>query len=86
MTPAAASAAISARTASRLGSPDTGVITSATPIAWVSRVPPGPVSATRAVEPTPNQSCAGLSSVNQCSAVSMPGWPNGRPMTAVAVW
>ena len=85
MTPAAASAAIRSRMASRLVRPAFGLTTSATPIACVRRVPSGPVSATRAVEPTPNQSCAGLSSVNQCSAVSTSGWPNGRPMTAVAV-
>ena len=86
VTPAAASAAISARMVSWLGPGSSGAITSATPIACGSWVPSARVSSTRAVEPTPNQSCAGLSSVHQCSAVSTSGWPNGRPMTAVAVW
>ena len=34
----------------------------------------------------PNQWFAGLSRVHQCSATSASGAPNGRPMTAVAVW
>ncbi len=40
----------------------------------------------RATEPMPNQWFAGFSSVHQCSATSASGAPNGRPMTAVAVW
>ena len=85
VTPAAASAAIRARTSLWPLVRPAGVTTSATPMAWASRAPSAPVSATRAVEPSPNQSWAGLSSVQACSAVSTSGWPNGRPMTAVAV-
>ena len=40
-----------------------GTITSATPIACIRRSPAWPVRDTRAVEPTPNHSWAGLSSV-----------------------
>ena len=40
-----------------------GAITSATPIACERRSPARPVSVTRAVDPMPNHSCAGLSSV-----------------------
>ena len=56
-------------------------MTSATPIAR-SCAP----DLTRAVDPTPNQPRAGLSSVYQVSAESTSTAPNERPMTAVAVW
>ena len=59
-----------------------GQITSATPIARSVRPPPGPVQGTRAVEPTPNHSWAGLSRVNVCSATSTSGCrAAGRPPT-----
>ena len=43
-------------------------------------------STARATDPTPNHWFAGLSRVHECAAVSASGVPNGRPITAVAVW
>ena len=98
VTPCRASAASSARTPARvspaapLPPASRGVITSATPMAWYcvpAPVPPGPgaaASATRATEPTPNHSWAGLSRVNGFSATSVSAGPGGRPMTDTAVW
>ena len=68
------------------GAGEAGRMTSATPRAASARLPPGPGQLTRAVEPSPNHSCAGLSSVNECSATSAEALPNGRPTTAVALW
>ena len=63
-----------------------GRMTSATPSAASARPPPGSGQLTRAVEPSPNHSCAGLSSVKECSATSADALPNERPTTAVALW
>src|SRR5580658_3500272 len=87
VTPAAASAVTRSRITPRSpgsGQPagPSGQTTSATPIACVT---PSPVR-TRAAEPSPNHRCAGLSSVYQWSAESTSTTPNGRPITAVAVW
>ena len=62
-----------------------GVTTSATPSATQTS-PPSAATAARATDPMPNHWFAGLSRVHQCSATSASGAPNGRPMTAVAVW
>ena len=62
-----------------------GVITSATPSA-TGTSPDDAASTARATAPSPNQWLAGLSSVHQCCATSASGAPNGRPITAVAVW
>ena len=64
-----------------------GVTTSATPSAD-GHVAAGRLASTRrrATDPTPNQWFAGLSRVHQCAATSASGAPNGRPITAVAVW
>ena len=83
MTPWPASAAIRSLTAARHPS---GATTSATPTACMTGRPPTARTATRAVEPTPNHWCAGLSRVNQWRATSAPAAPGGRPITAVAVW
>ena len=48
--------------------------------------PPVVASTARATDPTPNHWFAGLSRVHECAAVSASGVPNGRPITAVAVW
>ena len=61
-------------------------MTSATPRAASAWPPPGPGQLTRAVEPSPNHSCAGLSSVKGYSATSAEALPNGRPTTPVAPW
>ena len=61
-------------------------MTSATPSARSCRAPSGRSQPARAVEPTPNHSCAGLSSVKGCSATSATALPNERPTTAVAPW
>ncbi len=65
---------------------EAGRITSATPSACSRRAPPGSRQPARAVEPSPNHSWAGLSSVKGCSATSATALPNDRPTTAVAPW
>ncbi len=60
--------------------------TSATPRATDDVAARRSASDTRATDPMPNQWFAGFSRVHQCSATSASGAPNGRPMTAVAVW
>src|SRR5580693_1840455 len=62
-----------------------GVTTSATPTP-TGTSPPVVASTARATDPTPNHWFAGLSRVHECAAVSASGVPNGRPITAVAVW
>ncbi len=78
VTPARPSAATRARTPPAAAS---GATTSATPMAWA-----WPPTVTLAVDPTPNHSLAGLSSVNSCSATSVSAGPGGRPITDTAVW
>ena len=88
MTPCPASAATRPATgpvlALRKSGP--GRMISATPMARRSAWPDSAVQLTRAVDPVPNHSCAGLSRVNACSATSASMLPNGRPMAAVAPW
>ena len=86
VTPRAASAATNPRSGPATAAGSSGAITSATPMAVVCRSPPGPVTVTRAADDRPNHSCAGLSSVYQCSATSAPAAPNGRPTAVSALW